>query len=710
MNVFPAMRSALPLLMVFLSSLFAELTLAQANLKGFSSLNEERQVEVERQFLAIADKDRFKKHLQELTKEPHLAGTPENKRVSNYIATVMRKAGMRVTISEYDVFLPPGPGTIDIELLSPISLKLNNIEKALDEDSFSQDPRLLPGWNAFSGSGDVAGEIIYANMGRKQDFERLKQLNISVKDKIVIARYGGNFRGFKAKYAQLAGAKGLVIFNDPGARYNPDQAYPNGFDMNGSTVQRGSLLTLDYTGDPLTPFQPALPLDGPVKIDRLNPQAVAFHKIPVTPIPFDSALEILKRMEGPEAPTDWQGGLGLSYKLEGGSGLKLRLKVDQPYKMVRISNVVGTFPGVRFPHEWVLLGSHFDAWGHGAVDPNGGTAMLLSLSENLGELIGKGFRLGRTIKIAHFDAEEYGIIGSAEWVEQFKGDLLRKAVAYINADAAVSGGRFSASSSPTLKSLIVQASQQVRYPGTSHSVFKEWVSRGGGKGEPRIGDLGGGSDHVGFYTFLGIPSAGLSFGGNAPIYHSNYDTFAWYSRFGDVDFKFGPALARVDGILTLRLANADYLPYDVKRYAADLTRHIRHAEERAEALGQTIDLSRLKRSVRILAAISNQVESRLGEIQSWDTRRIQQVNQHLIALERQWLNGKAIPFSNWNRSLYASPDPFSGYASWMLPGLRYQIETQSWQKIEQAESDVLAVIKNLISKKNQLLRLLVDLR
>lgn len=673
---------------------------------GFVESNITRQKEVERVFLELPQSERFKTHLRTLTKEPHVAGSEENMRVADYIATVMRVAGMHVRRFEYDVYLPPESGEPEVEIINPVRQRLDIREAVIESDPYSADKRLMPGWNAYSGSGEVAGEVVYANMGRKEDFELLAELNVSVKGKIVLARYGGNFRGYKAKYAQAAGAIGLVIFNDPGKNYESGNAYPQGREMNETTIQRGSLLTLDYTGDPLTPFQPALPLDGPIKIDRLAPESVAFHKIPVTPIPFSQALLILKQMKGALVPDDWEGGLKTTYHLEGGKDLKIRLKVEQPYKMVRIANVVGTFPGVRFPQDWILLGSHYDAWGHGAVDPNGGTAMLLTLAESLGELIGKGFRPGRTIKIVHFDAEEYGIIGSAEWVEQLKGDLFRKAVAFINADGAVSGGNFSASSSPSLKRLILEGAKSVTHP-SGGTVYQRWLSRAPNSQEPPMGNLGGGSDHVGFYTFLGIPSAGMSMSGRAPIYHSAYDNFAWFSRFADPEFIYGPTLAKVDGIVVLRLANADYLPYDLPRYAQDLLGHIQTLEDRAQVLGQKLELSQLRIQVRTMGAVAAQLEARLKEIEKWDARRLRQVNTRLIAIERQWLNSKAIPFSNWNRSLYASPDPFSGYASWMLPGLRYQIETKSWKNVKQAEADVADAIRNIVAKMSQTLRILV---
>ena len=483
--------------------------------------------------------------------------------------------------------------------------------------------------------------------------------------------------GYKARYAQAAGAVALIIYSDPAnGGYVAGPEYPEGPYLTASTVQRGSVLTLPYAGDPLTPFVPALPATagGP---ERLDPMDVAFHEIPVIPIPHGSAIEVLERMKGPAVPQDWQGGLPFTYRLSGGAALRVRARVEQPFETIRIANVVGTLEGSRFAEEWVMLGSHYDAWGFGAIDPNGGTAMLLTLADALGKLAREGLRSARTIKIAHWDAEEFGMIGSTEWVEQFREQIEMNAVAYINADSAVTGDRFTTSSSPSLKAAIADATRSVTYPGSEHSVYEHWLA-GGTTDTPPFGNLGGGSDHVAFYTHLGVPSAGLSMSGSAPVYHSNYDTFAWFERFGDSDFSSGPALARVDGVLALRLANADLLPYDVPRYASDLLEHSREIKDLATAHDVPYNADPLRNAIHRLELTGGAFQSARDEVLVGpvaDDEELSRLNADLIALEKAFLSNRGLQNRPWSRSLYAAPDPFAGYASWMLPGLRYEIET-----------------------------------
>ena len=652
------------------------------------------QTDVEENFLSMPSSDRFRNHLQELTKAPHPAGSEESRAVIQYMKDVMEKAGLEVEVHDYDIYFPKEPGINEVMLVSPVEMPLATKEVPLDEDPFSTDPRISHGWNSFSGSGDVTGEIVYANYGRREDFEKLKELGISVESKIVMARYGGNFRGFKAKYAEANGAAGLIMYTDPeDAGYMRGFTYPEGKFYSEHTIQRGSVLTLNYTGDPLTPFQPALPLDGSTSVPRLDPKEVAFHTIPVTPIGYGAAREIMSRMTGKEAvPPDWQGGLPFTYRLEGGPELKVRLHVEQEIKFNRVSNVVGTLEGSEYPDEWIIMGAHHDPWTFGASDPNSGTAMLLSLSESLGMLAAQGNRPKRTIKIAHWDAEEHGILGSVEWVEQFREELTEKAVAYFNADGAVSGPNFGAASSPSLKGLLVESTKRVQHPKEGKSVFEVW-SQGGEEGQPRIGNLGGGSDHVGFYAHLGIPSLGAGSGGPT-LYHSGYDDFHWYSTFADPDFVFGPMVEQVFGIMALRLANGDLLPYSLSQYARDINTHRETIEGVANGNGgEEVQLTLLKDAAGQLEEVASRFDA-VRANQSLNKKQTAEINQRLIALEKNWIHDEGMPFGKWYRSLFGAPDPFSGYASWMLPGLRYfadQSDMESlkaWERIyvEQTEA------------------------
>ncbi len=664
---------------------------------GFTAETAAKQAYCEARFLDVPTSDAFREHLRIITAVPHPTGSAAQVEVGNYLERVMKAAGMNVRMHPYDVYLPQLTDDVEVHIVSPVAMQLSNRESALDDDRFSAHPELLNGWNAFSGSGDVTGEVVYANYGRREDYRALDSMGVDLSGKVVIARYGGNFRGFKVKFAEERGAAGVIMFNDaPDDRSDP---YPEGPMLNGDIIQRGSVLTLDWTGDPLTPFVPALPVDGPVQVERLDPSEVGLHTIPVLPIGYNAAGEILSRMAGGEAPADWQGGLDMAYRLTGGNDLEVRVRVNQPKALTRAVNVVGTLEGSEFPDEWFILGSHYDPWGFGAVDPNGGTAMLLAMSEALGEIVADGCRPRRSIMVAHWDAEEYGIIGSSEWVEEFLPELTTGAVAYINADAAVSGPNFGASSSPSLKQPILDAIKDVNYPGTDGSIYDWWASRAD-DGSPTMGNLGGGSDHVAFYTHAGVPSAGLSSGGRSGIYHSNYDNFAWFERFGDPDWVFGPMLSQADGLLALRFANADLLPYDVTRYAIDTRTHVNTLMEVAAARRIQVDLSRL-------VAATTDLEVAARELEAARTRRVERsidpdaaarINTAMIGLEKAWLDDRGLQDRRWSRSLYVSPDPFSGYASWMLPGIRYEIETDDPAEVPEWEGRYVDAVARLAAR------------
>ncbi len=684
-----------------------------AQLTGFSRRRAAAQFALEKSLRKHASSEAYHRHLEALTREPHLAGSEANERVARMIGRAMNEAGLDVKEYAYDVYLPSLDNEAHVALVTPIRMLLNSQEYILAEDRFSSHEGLAPGWNAYSGSGDVTAEVVYANYGRKEDFETLEEQGITVEGKIVIARYGGNFRGYKAKYAEAYGAVGLIMYSDPAdGGYVSGAVYPEGRFMPESGVQRGSLLTLDYIGDPLTPFEPALPLDAPDKVKRLDPDEVGFHTIPVGPLPYGSAKEILQRMKGDVVPSGWQGGLPFTYRLDGGEGLTVRLRVDQPYEFVRATNVLGFLEGSELPDEWIILGAHFDAWNFGTADPNSGTAMLLTLAEMLGDLAAAGHRPRRTIAIAHWDAEEYGVIGSVEWVEQFRQEVHDKVVAYLNADMAVSGPDFSAASSPSLKAVIVEATKAVQHPDTKSSLHRSWLGETEDEdAEPAFGNLGGGSDHVGFYVHVGVPAASVSLGSQVPIYHTSYDNMAWYERFADPEFAYGPAIASLNGVLALRLANAEILPYDVGHYASDLKTHIAGLEASGDEQDMEIDLAALKEAGDRLAAASKAYEqardarTALGDLTDETMKR---VNRSLLSLEKALIHSEGLQGRPWHRSLFGGPDPFSGYAAWMLPGLRYEIEAGSPDGLRRWQAVYAAAMDDLTGRINSLTRLLSE--
>ena len=676
-----------------------------AQYEGYSLSTWEDQLDIEELFLNHLDKTSFRKHLKKLTERPHVVGSETNEEVIRYIGEVMNNAGLEVVNYPYDVYLPNKPGTSLIEIVTPSREVLNQKEDIISDDPFTQDPLLWKGWNAFSGSGDVTAEVVYVNYGRKEDFETLKTLGIDVKGKIVLARYGGNFRGYKAKFAEANGAAGLIIFTDPkDSGFTKGLVYPNGPYYNPSTIQRGSLLTADFTGDPLTPFEPALPLDGKKKVKRLDPKDAQLHTIPVTPIGYGEAEKILGQMQGKVVPQSWQGGLPFTYRLEGGNSLTVRLKVDQKIDFVRATNVIGTLKGSEAPDEWIILGCHLDSWGFGATDPSSGTAMLISLSETLGKLKEQGYAPKRSILIGHWDAEEHGVIGSTEWVEQMRDQLNAKGVVYMNFDGAVSGKNFGAAAAPTLKKLLVETSKDVQYPYTNQSLYEFWNKTD--QIEPPIGNLGGGSDHIAFYMHVGVPS--MSGGAGGPnVYHSNYDSFRFYEKFVDPEFQMGPMVEHMAGLMALRMANAEIIPYNLNRYAKDLKIHFTNAESKINSYDKEFDGFKLTAdAINSLEKVSNELTLNIKsylENDNFSKKELKNLNKQLIALEKSFISEKGMYFGSWFKSIYASSDPFSGYAAWILPGLEYEIALNSSERLQEWDMRYASAVNSLHLKMKQLI-------
>ena len=675
-----------------------------AQYEGYSLTRWKNQLKIEDLFSKNIDTTSFKKHLIKLTERPHVVGSDANKAVQEYMFKVMKNAGFNVEKYPYDVYLPNKPGNSLIEIVTPTRIVLNQKEDIIPGDPFSKDPSLWKGWNAFSGTGDVTAEVVYANYGRKEDFETLKELGIEIKGKIVLAKYGGNFRGFKAKFAEANGAAGLIIYTDPkDSGYTKGLVYPEGPYYNKSTIQRGSLLTEDFTGDPLTPFEPALPLDGKKKIKRLDPKQTQLHTIPVTPIGYGEASKILGQMKGKAVPQSWQGGLPFTYRLEGGNALSIRLKVEQKIDFVRATNIVGILKGSEAPDEWIILGCHFDAWGFGATDPNSGTAMLLSLSETLGKLKEQGFAPKRSVLIGHWDAEEHGVIGSTEWVEQMRDQLNAKGIVYMNFDGGVSGKNFGASAAPTLKKILIETSKKVKYPYTDESLYQFWKKDN--LNEPTIGNLGGGSDHIAFYMHVGVPS--LSGGAGGPnLYHSNYDSFKFYEQFVDPEFKMGPMVEHMVGLLTLRMANSELIPYNINRYAFDLNLHFKNATQKIKEYNSDFKgFPKTDDAIKALEESSKLLSIRISSLLSADNfskKLFKNINKQLIAFEKSFISNQGMYFGSWYKSLYASSDPFSGYAAWIIPGVEYEIALRSSDRLEEWDKRYAIAILNLKTKMKNL--------
>ncbi len=613
-----------------------------------------------------------------LAAEPHRAGTAGDRRVIGMIADHFEGLGLDVEVHEFEAYLAE-PVSAHLELVAPVRRSLAVKEAAVEGDPYAGRDGLSAGWNAYSGTGDVTAPVVYVNRGTLADFETLREMGVSLRGKIAIARYGGNFRGYKAKFAQEAGAVGLIIYTDPAdSGYARGPMWPEGGWANETAIQRGSILTLEYPGDPLTPGWEAA-----ADADRLDPREVELPRIPVQPIGWGAAQEILSRLDGAGVPDEsWQGALPFPYRVSG-DGVRVRLSVMQSRKLVRTANVIGTLRGSEEPGQTVYIGAHHDAWEYGAHDPLSGTICVLEAARVFAELAEAGRRPARSIAFAAWGAEEYGIIGSTEWVEGNEDALMRGAIAYFNLDASAGGVRLGAAASPSLKPLIASAAGMIDSPAApGKTALDEWAGRSKtSAGElPPIGNLGGGSDHIAFYTRMGVPSAGIG-GGGAPgtAYHSLYDHLAWYRSTVGEDYASAALVTRATALCAARLADASLLAFDLPQYATDTLRHAEALESRAQDLGVSLDLGPLRDAAeafgdtagRTQRAIRRDVGS--GRL---DGAALTSVNALLLSFERLWLAPEGLSGRPWFRNLFASSDPTSGYAAWMLPEIRRAVEAR----------------------------------
>ncbi len=633
-----------------------------------------------------ADAERLRAWHDLLGSEPHVAGTAADRREISRLEKAFESMGLETRVHWFHALLPsplkaeleivgsealtpPGPDS-DAPRRGVVPLPLT--EKNLLEDPSSMHPGLTYGWNAFSGSGDVTAEVVYANYGTIDDFKRLAELGVDVRGKIVLARYGRNYRGYKVKYAQEAGAAGLLMFLDPGDYgYQRGATWPSGGWANDSCIQRGSVLVLPYKGDPLTPF-----IEASEDADRLEIEEVNLPRIPVQPIGYAAANRILARMKGrPLEDSSWQGGLPIEYRLEGGSDLKVRLAIEQDRRIRRSANVLATIEGETLPHEFIVVGGHHDAWGFGAADPLAGTIVLMETARLVAEAAQRGERPARTIVFAAWGAEEFGIIGSTEWVEANRDRLLNDCVAYINLDMAAMGDNFQASASPVLRKAVAQALLPVAQSGNEDATLADtWA---GGEDGPAFGDLGGGSDHVGFVCHVGVPSIRLGAGG-APgvVYHSNYDTLNWYRTIVGDDYSSALMVTRATTRVLGMLADADYPPYDWNAVAQQLRRLANQRLNEALEAGLQVDLGEFTQAMKRLDFAAANLSQRISAHPSPNLALRRQAGALLLAAERSWLLEGGLPERPWYRNSYVSDDPTSGYSASLLPLLQLAVRAR----------------------------------
>lgn len=676
---------------------------------GFTSERGVSQLREEALLSNVPSARSAERHHRILTEEPHVAGQPAQRELAEYLMQYFAAQGIPGELVEYQVYLPY-PKAASLSLTEPLKVELDLSERVIpgDKDTYARD--VIPPFNAYSPSGTVESQVVYVNYGLPEDYLALENLGIDVKDKIVLARYGRSFRGVKIKVAQDRGAAAVLLYSDPrDDGYFGGDIYPVGPMRPPSAVQRGSVQYLFvYPGDPLTPGVPAV-----AEAERMGAeQAGNLPKIPSQPLSYENARLILEHLGGPTVPDEsWQGGLPFAYHLGPGEA-RVKLSVEMDYQVRPIWNVIGRIEGSEFPDQWVVLGNHIDAWTYGGVDPNSGTTALMEVARALGTLLERGIRPRRTLILAGWDGEEYGLIGSTEWGEHFRDELTEKAVAYINVDSAVSGKRFSASSVPSLYTLIEQVTRQVTDPHTGLSLYDAWLERENEKAKekldrPPIGKLGSGSDYTVFLDHLGIPSMNLSFQGPYGVYHSVLDNHQWMARFGDPAWQYHPTMARLWSRLAWRLANADLVPFDFSDYGTQIGSYLQELQKQSEKVaGLNIDWSPLIEEAGKMEELGDQIIEGFHEVLEDDNAaRFNRINGLLISAEREFLIDGGLPDREWFRHAIYAPGYYTGYASKPLPGPSQAIDDNELVLARQQAAEVLARLRSVNQILDQIRRL-----
>ncbi|HZN27129.1 MAG TPA: M28 family metallopeptidase [Burkholderiales bacterium] len=650
---------------------------AQPAIRGFSSQEAKTQRERESKLRAIPRVAHIRSYMQRMSSEPHVAGSPQSKAVAEYALGLMKEWGLEARIEEFEALLPY-PTRRALEMTSPVAYKAKLHEPAIAEDRDSADKGQPPTYNAYAATANVTAPLIYVNYGIPDDYQQLAKLGISAKGKIVIARYGKSWRGTKAKTAQENGAVGCLIYSDPrDDGYFQGDVYPKGPFRPRDGVQRGSVMDMPlYVGDPLTPGWASE--KGSRRLPRN--EAATLMKIPVLPISYADAQPLLENLTGPVAPEAWRGALPVTYHVGPGPAT-VRLEVDFDWTTKPLYNVIATIPGTSAADEWLIYGNHHDAWVNGAADPVSGAATVLETARALAELSKSGWRPRRTIRFALWDGEEFGLIGSTEWVEKHRPELLRKAVMYLNSDTT-GIGTLNAGGSPSLQIFFSEVLRDIQDPVKKQALLEGARARRaeGEQGDQkdkafRLGPLGAGSDYVAFLHHTGIASinAGFSGGDHGGVYHSIYDSFDWYTKFSDKDFVYGATLAQVMATTLLRMADAPLLPFEFLSLAGAVERYVEDLKTNKQ-FGSKISLDSIGPELQRLKTAAAAFEKAAAKANTVSDGVRSRVNQALIATERAWLLDAGLPGRPWYKHQLVAPGLYTGYSAKTLPRVREAAE------------------------------------
>ncbi len=680
----------------------AALVAAPPSFRGYpASAGAERQ-KLEEAARAIPDPPRIREYIRRMSAAPHHAGSPGSKAVAEYALGLLRGFGLDARIEEFEALLPT-PLHRSVELIEPKSLRAAMREPALAEDRSSGDPGQLDTFNSYSADGDVTAPVVYVNYGIPADYEELARMRVDVKGRIVLARYGASWRGTKAKVAAEQGAVGVLIYSDPREDgYFAGDVYPKGPFRPKDGVQRGSVMDMPlYPGDPLSPGWASE--KGSKRLSR--EEAPTIMNIPVAPISYADALPILEALEGPVAPERWRGALPVTYHIGPGPA-KVRLRVEHDWSIKPVYNVVARIPGAQWPDQWILYGNHHDAWVNGAADPCSGAAALLETARTAGQMLRRGWKPKRTLIFALWDAEEYGLIGSTEWAEKYAPELDRKAVVYFNTDMNTKGS-LGAGGSAVLEEFLTEVLRDVRAPGKAKSLLQAAEEqRGKQDAGPafRVAPAGSGSDYTAFLHHLGVSSLNLAFGDGdtAGIYHSIYDSFDWFERFGDPDYLHGRAMAQLMATSLLRMADAPLLPFEFPRLARAIQEYLTDLEKLPGA--DKVDLAAARRELDLLAREAKACEQRYQQaaarLASASQDALTKANESLMRTERSFLRAQGLPGREWMKNHLYAPGAYTGYSAKTLPGVREAVEAGRWDEASR-HAAVLAEVFRAIRRQMQ---------
>ena len=686
----------------------------------------------------------IRENMRRLSARPHHVGSRYDKDNAEWILARFKEWGFDAHIETFQVLFPT-PKERVVEMIEPTEYRAKLQEPALSIDPTSdQTSEQLPTYNAYSADGDVTAPLVYVNYGNREDYERLDRLGISVKGAIVIARYGEGWRGIKPKVAGEHGAAGCIIYSDPkdDGFYRGDD-YPKGGWRPREGVQRGSVMDTDYPGDPLTPGVGATENAKRLAIK----DAKTITKIPVQPISYADALPLLSALQGPVAPADWHGALGITYHIGPGPA-RVHLKVSSNWDIKPVNDVIGTLHGADDASQWVIRGNHYDAWVNGADDPISGQSEMLEEARVLGELHKQGWTPKRTIIYCAWDGEEPGLLGSVEWVETHVDELQKHAVAYINSDSN-ERGFFSVGGTQDLQALISGVARDIQDPETHISVFQRAHLRGIAeakdaeernearqRGDLRVDALGDGSDYTAFQDFAGISSLDLNFEGEdeGDQYHSIYDDFYWYTHFVDTDFSYGRALAQTAGTAVMRLADADVIPFDyapqadtIAKYESDLEKLLKDKQDEiaernlelqegvftatadphqtsvpppAEAAPPYMNFTPMKNAIELLKRSADRYSKALAKWRdegspALSAQSVDAINADLLKIPRLFLNQKGLPERPWFKNQIYAPGAYTGYGAKPIAAVREYMDEKKWKEAEAQIPGVAAVIENV---------------